>query len=115
MDQRPPVLREYRVSLQRMNADEKAITENYPDSNGIATKLGGIPNWIQGDETPGCAQCKNNMTFVAQIDSVEHYQDLNPNAIDPFKDQQFMFGDVGMIYVFFCFECIEPKAVFQCY
>jgi hypothetical protein len=29
--------------------------------------------------------------------------------------QQFMFGDVGMIYVWFCFQCLTPQASMECY
>jgi len=83
MKHRPKVLREYRVTLQRMRKGERAVPLDYPDINGIATKLGGKPIWIQGDETPRCPYCKKQMPFVAQIDSVEHMQKLNPHAIDP--------------------------------
>jgi uncharacterized protein YwqG len=115
MKRRPKVLREYRVTLQRMQKGEQAVPYDYPDSDGISTKLGGKPSWIQSDETPRCPHCKKPMPFVAQIDSVEHLQKLNPHAVDPMKKQHFMFGDVGRIYIFFCFKCLEPKAVFQCY
>ena len=55
------------------------------------------------------------MTFVAQIDSVEHQWKSNPHSVDALSDdQKWMFGDVGMIYVFFCFNCLEPHAEFEC-
>jgi len=55
------------------------------------------------------------MTFVAQIDSVEHDWASNPHRVDALSDdQKWMFGDVGMIYVFFCFDCLQPHAEFEC-
>ena len=55
------------------------------------------------------------MVFVAQIDSVEHDSKRNPRGRDCLGEQDYMFGDVGMIYVFFCFECSQPGCVHQCY
>ena len=45
------------------------------------------------------------MHFIGQIDSFEN----------GFPDAQFMFGDVGMIYVWFCFKCHTPHATMDCY
>jgi hypothetical protein len=54
------------------------------------------------------------MSFVAQIDSFEHNEENNPNRKD-YGEQHFMFGDVGMIYVWFCFDCLAPFATMDCY
>jgi len=54
------------------------------------------------------------MSFVAQIDSFEHNDENNPNRRD-YGKQHFMFGDVGMIYVWFCFDCLVPFATMDCY
>ena len=55
------------------------------------------------------------MTFIGQIDSIEHDEAHNPHRVDCLSvDQEYMMGDVGLIYVFFCFECLQPAAVFQC-
>jgi len=55
------------------------------------------------------------MTFVAQIDSVEHAWESNPHAVDALSDdQKWMFGDVGMIYVFHCFDCMTAQSIVQC-
>ena len=119
---RPERLREYRVSLTRCSPGESAIPPDYRETRGIgtATKLGGEPDWVQGDESPKCPCCNQTMTFVAQIDSLEHIpaekgQVLDIQSISALRrDQQWMFGDVGMIYVFFCFDCFETRSVFQC-
>ena len=110
------VLPELRVTLQRVAEGERAVPHDYPESLGISTKLGGLPDWIQTEEIPVCRGCSAPMTFVAQIDSVEHQNKLNPLAKDPIHDHQdYMFADVGMIYVFYCFDCCETQSVFQCY
>lgn len=82
---------------------------------GLGSKLGGQPDWIQTDETPTCPHCSERMTFVAQIDSINHDEPHNPHRVDCLsKEPKYMFGDVGLIYVFFCFECCESKSMFQC-
>src|SRR5215469_13459716 len=112
-------LPEFRVTLTRMKPGETAypINEETPhyEYHGRRTKLGGEPDWDQYNEVPICDGCKESMTFVAQIDSVEHHWDSNPHAVTAGSEKQkWMFGDVGMIYVFFCFRCLETKSVFQC-
>lgn len=106
-------LPEVRVILQRVLPGERAVPPDYPD--GMRTKLGGEPEWIQGDETPRCYSCGEPMTFVAQIDSVEHDDPHNPLRRDCRGHQDYMFGDVGMIYVFLCFACLEPACLVQCH
>jgi len=55
------------------------------------------------------------MTFVAQVDSVEHDSKSNPHRVSPLsEDQKWMFGDVGMIYVFVCFDCALAHAEYEC-
>lgn len=106
-------LREYQVSLKRLLEGAPSVD---PDDLGCRTKLGGSPDWEQEDEYPRCPHCTESMSFVAQIDSVEHQSEDNPHSIDPLSpEQQYMFADVGMIYVFFCFECSEPTALLQSY
>jgi hypothetical protein len=108
-------LPEIRVTLERVPPEQRAVPLDYPDNLGLRTKLGGEPEWIQGDDTPACPHCGRQMTFVAQIDSIEHDSPQNPLGRDPLGELDYMFGDVGMIYVFFCEECCEPGCVHQCY
>ena len=110
------ILRIYKVKVEPAASEAEAVPLSYPDSLGQQTKFGGEPYWIQGDESPSCRHCGEPMTFVAQIDSLEHQSAHNRNRRDPLSgDQHFMFGDVGMIFVFFCDDCSEPETVFQCY
>jgi hypothetical protein len=97
-------------------ADEAGPQPKYPSDLGLRTKFGGVPDAIQGsdDGEKACPQCFQPMHFVAQIDSFEFNDDNNPNRKD-YGDAQFMFGDVGMIYVWFCFNCLMPHAEIECY
>jgi uncharacterized protein YwqG len=107
----PEKLREYRIKLEPVLAGERA----YPEKSnlGLRSKFGGNPDWDQNNETPKCSACGEPMSFVGQIDSIEHNEDHNPHQKD-YGKQDYMFGDVGLIYVFFCFECLETQSVFQC-
>lgn len=109
----PEILREYRIQFEKVPDGQRA----FPDENnlGIRSKLGGEPNWCQYPEIPKCKGCKEKMSFVAQIDSMEHDEDHNPHRIDCLSDeQQYLFGDVGMLYIFVCFDCLETKSILQC-
>ncbi len=113
-------LPEFRVTLTRLKPGEQAYPQGddtpHYEAHGQRTKLGGDPDWEQGERpNPECPNCGLPMTFVAQIDSVEHQWRSNPHSVDALSDdQKWMFGDVGMIYVFFCFDCLEPHAEFEC-
>ncbi len=64
---------------------------------GNRHRIGGEPDWIQGDETPKC-NCGKKMTFYGQLDS------LGDNVC---------LGDCGMIYVFVCLGCLTTQSIFQ--
>ena len=54
------------------------------------------------------------MTFVGQLDSMEHQNKDDPHSVRVLsKQQHFMFADVGLIYIFMCFPCSQPMAVLQ--
>jgi len=76
----------------------------YPKNLGKKSKLGGDPEWIQEAEKVECPFCHKEMTFIAQIDSIDYSNE---------KYNEYIFGDIGMIYIFFCFECLQTKSVFQ--
>ena len=59
-------------------------------------KIGGEPDWIQGDETPEC--CGQPATFYGQLGSLDRKHDLIDN---------------GLIYVFVCRKCLKAHSVFQ--
>ena len=67
------------------------------DSGG-QHRLGGEPDFIQGEESPRCEGCGELMSFYAQLDSIS---------------DEYMVADCGMIYVFFCFDCSAARALVQ--
>jgi uncharacterized protein YwqG len=69
------------------------------DNIGKRHRLGGQPDFIQSSNVPKCS-CGKNMTFYAQLDSI---------------NDEIVLADCGMIYVFVCFDCFETKAVLQSY
>jgi hypothetical protein len=78
-------LPEYRVRLEPSSSDQEAVETRW-------TRLGGDPLWIQGDCTPSCPKCGEEMSFIGQIESF---------------CQEFTFGDSGLLYVFHCWRCRE--------
>src|ERR1700732_4024473 len=110
---RPQLFSEFKVTLQRVAKGKSAVPLDYPENLGMRTKLGGEPDWIQDDDTPECASCGEPMVFVAQIDSIENENEHNPVDLDCLghKEPDYMFGDVGMIYVFFCFNCCQSACL----
>lgn len=71
-----------------------------PKKIGTRFKLGGKPDWIQRPERVTCKSCKKEMSFYGQLDSI---------------NDDIIIGDSGMIYVFYCFDCIETKSIVQSY
>ncbi len=67
---------------------------------GKRHQLGGEPAFIQGTEVPSCPSCERDMSFYAQLDSI---------------NDDVILGDCGMIYVFVCFDCLETKSLLQSY
>jgi len=107
------LLREYRIKFEKVAKGKKAVPD--PNKLGIRSKLGGEPDWVQYPEVPKCRECKQAMTFIAHIDSMEHDEPHNPHGIDALSGkQEYVFGDVGMIYVFMCSSCLGTKSILQC-
>jgi hypothetical protein len=114
MSDQPEILREYRVTLNPSTDRAQSLTN--PKNLGLKTKFGGVPDQVQASSSSrvACPECGHHMHFIAQIDSFEHKSSENPNARD-YGEQHFMFGDVGMIYVWFCFDCLTPLATMDSY
>lgn len=68
------------------------------DEIGTRHRLGGSPDWIQGDATPVCPDCGGQMTFYGQLDSIGDSVNL---------------ADCGLVYVFVCFDDFIASAVLQ--
>ena len=109
----PDKLRQFRIRIERVPDSELPYSSDPDEALGFRSKLGGDPDWDQDDATPECSGCGKPMHFIAQIDSIEHDVSKNPHRQD-FYQQEYMFGDAGMLYVFFCYGCMETRSVFQC-
>lgn len=90
--------------LELRPLDEKASylpKFKYADDNiGTRFFLGGKPQFIQKNNWPICNCCKQQMTFYAQLDSI---------------NDEICIADCGIIYVFICFDCNETKSIIQSY
>ncbi|MFJ3339444.1 hypothetical protein [Streptomyces sp. NPDC086766] len=73
---------------------------DHPTEEPILGRLGGEPDWIQGDETPACLTCAA-MTFTAEL---EEGHDFATSA---------NFGGAGRGYVFSCQPCGEAAFLWQ--
>ena len=72
-------------------------------------KLRGIPDWIQSNQTPKCKKCNSIMSFIGQLASIQCGIPYNKRPND-----DYIFGDCGVYYVFACENCGEDeKVVFQ--
>ncbi|MGJ5082654.1 hypothetical protein [Bradyrhizobium sp. HKCCYLS3013] len=69
-----------------------------PKPIGRRHRLGGSPDFIQGDEWPTCKTCRVKMTFYGQLDSI---------------NDEICIADCGMIYVFLCFDCYASESFVQ--
>ena len=108
---------DYEVTLAQLDEPnlDTANTRNeeWPLRERISTetKIGGVPFWIQGNETPECIDCGDETTFVAQIDNGAIGNDL------PDGDAKLGFGDAGRAYVFICRNDCSPHGgyfLWQC-
>lgn len=93
-----PRLPKIRMDLNKEDLRVATLTRVFEP--GTSTKLGGEPDWIQGDDTPNCVGCGRAMQFYAQIDSA--------------FAEEFYIGDVGRLYVFRCEDCWHAQTVMQC-
>lgn len=89
---------------------DDSVEQNTPDDNYCDTidehwetafgKIGGVPLWMQGDETPSCI-CGQKMAFFAQLEA------HGGGGIN--------FGDSGAGYAFVCTGCLDTaKFLWQC-
>jgi len=77
--------------LETINDDEPwepydAVVQKLTGSSDYHSQLGGYPNWVQGESTPQNEKGEH-VKLLFQIDSEEH--------------AGLMWGDVGLVYVFY--------------
>jgi hypothetical protein len=107
---------DYRVTLSAAPEPDIDVSDFDLDETLImqvteATKIGGMPGWVQNNETPRCARCGKLMRFVAQINAepdgpLPADSSLGPNFVF------FDFGDVGIGYVFVCPDECSTEGAF---
>jgi hypothetical protein len=83
----------YHRRLERRSEEDETLEQG--------GKVGGLPAWIQFEDTPVCSRCDEPMRFIAQL----------PEELD----QRLAFGDSGTGYVFACAEEHEGAFLWQCY
>jgi hypothetical protein len=74
---------------------KSVIGYKWNDTAGTRHYLGGKPDGINENEYPICDDCKNKMSFYAQIDSIGDKYDL---------------ADCMVIHNYVCFDCFTVKA-----
>jgi hypothetical protein len=92
--------RDYDDSRQDLCEDDAYVEAVQKKGAAVIGKLGGLPVWIQGDETPKCS-CGRKMVFVAQLECT--------------AGGGINFGDAGSGYAFACPRCkSKAKFLWQC-
>ncbi len=95
------------TTIQLVDAGPRWKWQSHAHSNGDenVNRLGGHPSWIQNADYPTCPQCKQTMSFIIQLDS---------GLVDA-NGQEWMWGDSGMVYGFWCDTCQISTYIGQCY
>jgi hypothetical protein len=89
----------FRMHAEPLTSEGEAmIGFRWAENAGHRHQLGGEPTWLQGDETPTCRDCGERMTFYGQLDSI---------------GDDVVIADVGLVYVFVCFNDFEARAIVQ--
>lgn len=92
----PDELPQLPVDLEPISAAEAAVesVDEYPEGHGPLHQVGGRPVWLHGPlATPTCPLTGAPMRFVATVDSELRFP-------LPDGEAQLLFGDCGMLYVF---------------
>jgi uncharacterized protein YwqG len=98
----PDPLNEYRISYRPLSDGEYPLTQD--DLFRLLGEkhkhqLGGLPVWIQREETVRCLACDDEMEYIAMVDSELIIGDGG------FRRDGHMFGDEGILYMFVCRSC----------
>ncbi len=93
-------LPEFKIHLEPMSDEASQLMGfEWAGANvGQRSKIGGDPSFVQGPHVPRCPSCDRVMTFYAQLDSI---------------GDRLCFADVGLLYVFVCFDCYETTSYIQ--
>jgi hypothetical protein len=112
---------DYVIELHRK--DEPLIDTDDEDSPADAiakvaeaTKIGGVPLWLQSNERPTCPTCGEPMRFVAQL--AAELDGFLPADHTKWDDERYKFfhfgGDDGTGYLFLCKNECGAAFLWQC-
>ncbi len=115
---------DYIVNLQyveepQIDTSDFRLSDEILEAIHPETKLGGVPFWLQNNETPKCPKCGSDMKFVSQLQA-QLNGDFPADGILPSdwesKYKKFNFGGCGIAYMFLCKnECSsEGSFLWQC-
>jgi hypothetical protein len=82
-----------------------------PGRNSITPRVAFFPAKKKSDAH--LPRAKFEATPISR--SIEHENKHNPLSKPALGHQHYMFGDVGMIYIFFCFDCLQLSCSVQYY
>lgn len=68
----------------------------------VLGQLGGVPAWLQGDETPSCPSCDRRLPLIVQLEE------------GPAHSTSMNFGGGGSAYAFACEPCTHAVFLWQC-
>lgn len=94
-------LPEFRLVMEPMSEEARAVHgfKRARHDIGKRSKIGGSPTLLQiEDEWPKCSDCRQEMTFYGQLDSV---------------GDKLSLADAGLICVFVCFDCLTTTSMLQ--
>ena len=116
---------DYEITLERSDDPAVDVTKLDIDDNDLLQavydrfKIGGVPRWLQSNDTPTCPGCGGRMIFVAQLDAAPDGRlPADPREWNKDKYRFFHFGgDDGLGYLFLCEKECGPRGtafLWQC-
>jgi hypothetical protein len=95
------------VQVQIAQISSRWLWQDDASSNGRENlhRVGGNPCWIQNPEYPFCPECNSRMIFLSQISSY----------LPTVDNSEWMWGDAGICYIFWCDMCKISGYWWQCY
>jgi hypothetical protein len=100
--------------LTREGQDVEVTLPDYSDQDLPQTlSVGGLPMWVQSDETPVCPFCNGPMRLLFQVESEVRHR----GSKDYPEGVHLPFGGGGVAYAFICdAECTPDSTdvLWQC-
>lgn len=103
-----PTYPDYSINLQKVtepmiDTSDYSTDEDLRAAVSESTKLGGVPAWLQNNDTPRCPKCGERMRFVAQLNAeLDGPLPADPSKWSNEKYKFLEFGDDGLGYLFIC-------------